>query len=296
MSYSPAMKIILSRKGFDSTFGGVASPILPSGELCSLPIPEYKSQDHNRPRRYEEIMLGNETLGKIVSDLTRNRIKSYDVAHLDPDLSFESIPRPLHWKPLFGQAGAAEKHLRNQGVKQGDVFLFFGWFRQVEEREGVYQYVQGAPDLHVVFGWLQIERRIGVEVLSEIPEWASDHPHYKEKPYSSVESIYLSKDYLELPNLSIKKRGAGVFKQFHPALCLSCSQRSRSIWRLPRWFYPDDTKHPLSYHSRKSRWTLEKEHVILQSVGRGQEFVLDCEQYPDSISWLSDLLSAEDDT
>jgi len=33
------MKIILSRKGFDSSVGGCASPILPDGKMLSLPIP-----------------------------------------------------------------------------------------------------------------------------------------------------------------------------------------------------------------------------------------------------------------
>ena len=33
------MKVILSRKGFDSSYGGTASPILPDGTLLSLPIP-----------------------------------------------------------------------------------------------------------------------------------------------------------------------------------------------------------------------------------------------------------------
>ena len=33
------MKIILSRKGFDSSNGGIPSPILPDGTLLSLPIP-----------------------------------------------------------------------------------------------------------------------------------------------------------------------------------------------------------------------------------------------------------------
>lgn len=32
------MKVILSRKGFDSTYGGYPSLILPDGELISLPI------------------------------------------------------------------------------------------------------------------------------------------------------------------------------------------------------------------------------------------------------------------
>ena len=34
------MKIILSRKGFDTTSGGCPSPILPDGTLLSLPIPD----------------------------------------------------------------------------------------------------------------------------------------------------------------------------------------------------------------------------------------------------------------
>lgn len=33
------MRIIISRKGFDSKYGGVPSPILPDGRLLSLPIP-----------------------------------------------------------------------------------------------------------------------------------------------------------------------------------------------------------------------------------------------------------------
>ena len=33
------MKIVLSRKGFDSQYGKQASPILPDGTLLSFPIP-----------------------------------------------------------------------------------------------------------------------------------------------------------------------------------------------------------------------------------------------------------------
>lgn len=36
------MKVILSGKGFDSSYGGQASPILPDGTLLSLPIPSYE--------------------------------------------------------------------------------------------------------------------------------------------------------------------------------------------------------------------------------------------------------------
>jgi len=32
--------------------------------------------------------------------------------------------------PIFGQINAAQSHLENNNVKEGDLFLFFGWFRK----------------------------------------------------------------------------------------------------------------------------------------------------------------------
>ena len=46
-----------------------------------------------------------------------------------------------------------------------------------------------------------------------------------------------------------------------------------SRWRLPRWFYPDGNKPPMTYHPDRKRWRREANHAYLQSVGRGQEFV-----------------------
>ena len=45
------MKIILSRKGFDSSWGGCPSPVLPDGTMLSMPIP---TNEDNR-LRYEDI-------------------------------------------------------------------------------------------------------------------------------------------------------------------------------------------------------------------------------------------------
>jgi len=279
------MKIILSRKGFDSSLGKVPSPIFPSGELCSLPIPESVSNGHSI--RYEEIKVGERSLGSMVNDLTRGRIKGDASAHLDPDLNSGSIPRLPGWKPLFGQAGAAESHLQNKGVKEGDVFVFYGWFRQVEQVAGIYRYVKDAPDLHLIFGWLQIERRISVDNWQEIPPWALDHPHCKRPKYSKIDSIYISSDQVNLPGVVINKPGAGVFQRFAPPLCLTAPGMLRSTWRLPPWFYPREEKSALSYHTSLSRWQLVEDHVLLNSVGRGQEFVLDCQEYPEALNWLT---------
>jgi hypothetical protein len=285
------MKIIFSRKGFDSSPGGgeVPSPIFTSGNLCSLPIPEKKPTSHSR--RYEELKMGNLALGTVVSDLTQGKIKMRDPVHVDPDLNFTTMPRPRSWKPVFGQEGAAEAHLQNLNVKEGDIFLFYGWFRQVEQSSGPFRYVKNALDLHVIFGWLQIERRIAVNDRSKVPDWAQDHAHFRRTKNDSVDSIYISTNYLQLPGTHIILPGAGVFPRFHPVLCLTAPGMSRSKWRLPPWSYPAQKKSRLSYHTNLDRWEARQEHVLLNTVGRGQDFVLDCQDYPEAIAWLSGIFS-----
>src|SRR5688572_20248216 len=120
------MKIVLSRKGFDSKAGGVPSPIFEDGSLVSLPIP-YKTA----PITFDDVAFGNVTLGPIVEDLTGGRIKRSHPVHLDPDLVPSARPRRPGWRPLFGQTDTAQAHLASCGVGEGDLFLFFGWFRKV---------------------------------------------------------------------------------------------------------------------------------------------------------------------
>ncbi len=282
------MKIILSRKGFDASTGGVPSPIFPSGQLCSLPIPE--TVPARCSIRYEDIQVDCQSLGVIASDLSGGKISKDTFVHLDPDLNRLSIARLPGWRPVFGQAGAAERHLQNQGVEAGDIFVFYGWFRRVERVAGKYRYVRNAPDLHVIFGWLQIEQRIPANCPSQIPPWARDHPHCKDTKPSIPDSIYIASDSISLPGIVINKPGAGLFRKFDPALCLTAPHKSRSIWRLPAWFYPREHTSGLSYHTSLSRWQKEEDAVLLNSAGRGQEFVLDCQEYPEAIHWLSRLL------
>jgi len=291
------MKIILSRKGFDSGIGKAPSPIFPSCELHSLPIPETSQTE--KPLRYGEIQAGQHSLGTLVNDLTRGKITPATPAHLDPDLDSTSRPRPVNWKPLFGQAGAAEGHLQKGGVQAGDIFLFYGWFRQVETINGKFCYVQGAPDLHVIFGWLQIERRLEVTNRAALPSWAFDHPHCRRHllyPRAQrLDTLYMASDSLQLPGAPTNKPGGGIFPRFHPARGLTApGSAKRSIWQLPSWFHPAGRASSLSYHGTTTRWTKMGDHVHLQSVGRGQEFVLESTDYPEVVEWLVSILNADD--
>lgn len=73
------MKLILSRKGFDSSAGGVPSPILPDGRLLALPIPDAASTI-----RYADISFDGAPLSRLVEPLTRGKITAEHGAHLDP--------------------------------------------------------------------------------------------------------------------------------------------------------------------------------------------------------------------
>ncbi len=281
------MRIILSRKGFDASAGGVASPILPNGSLISLPIPDPASRIH-----YNDLTIHNQKLGRIVADLTRERINSQHFAHLDPDLDAGTYPREPGWRPLFGQEGAALGHLANEGIRIGDLFLFFGWFRQAHFIEGHYQFIRESPDLHTIFGWLQVGAIIpGKQLAGNAPSWARYHPHCL-RPQSDKNQIFVAADELNLGLGSTMRLGAGLLKLFRPILQLTSPYSSRrSMWRLPHWIFPDNGKPALSYHKDPSRWSWAGDEVRLQSAARGQEFVLDTLHYPEAISWAQEIIT-----
>ncbi|MEZ4710813.1 MAG: hypothetical protein R3A44_26685 [Caldilineaceae bacterium] len=292
------MKLILSRKGFDSASGGVANPILPDGRLCPLPIPDPRSQ-----LCYRDMQLDNRALpacynhlGALVADLSRGKLGAGDRGHLDPDLTADTIARADGWRPAFGQAGAAQGHLHNQAIGPGDLFLFYGWFRRVEFTGGRLQYVAAAPDLHVIYGWLQVDTVVYPQrsMAAAIPPWLRDHPHCA-PDFARPNAIYVARERLAVPGVSTHRAGGGMFPAYDAARQLTAAgSQQRSVWRLPGWFYPPAPEQALSYHGRMARWQQRGEHVFLQTVGRGQEFVLDCAQYAQCRAWLAALLANDD--
>ncbi len=263
----------------------MANPILPDGSLQALPIP-----DAAAPHGYAEIARPGGNLGELVQDLTRGRITPKHRAHLDPDLDHKALPRPRSWWPLFGQMGAAQGHLRAQGVGVGDIFLFFGWFREGELGPGGYRFLRESPDRHIFHGWLQIGEII--ELSEKMPRknsWLRDHPHcYGERGRNNV--LYVASRQLTLDGLTHRFPGAGVFPRFHEELVLTWPGELRAVWRLPHWFNPEGRASQLSYHGTAKRWQPTPQGLRLDSAKRGQEFVLDVEHYPEASAWLAGLL------
>ena len=218
------MKLILSRKGFDTSAGGGPSPILTNHQMVSLPIPD----------RYSAVTYGDIThngvcLGPLVEDLTKGRLLSHWGAHIDPDLRPDSLPRLPHWRPIFGQRGSAQAHLGNHQVGPGDLFLFFGLFRPAEQVHGTYRWVLHSRPCHVIWGWLQV-----AEVLSLATsrpqgyDWAAYHPHFQRGADAKNNVVYVAQPTLQLRQGSYHRRrkgfpGAGAFPHFFHSLQLTAA-------------------------------------------------------------------------
>lgn len=246
------MKVILSRKGFDSAWGGCPSPILPDGAMLSMPIPV----NEDGGTRYDELYYGGSSYRDIWQQL-RPRQKTFPgYCHLDPDLRKDIRPVPGNWQAAFGQVDASQSHLRNMNVGIGDLFLFFGWFRRTEyNRNDQLRYI--GVGQHMLFGYLQIG-----EILSgEDTARCTWHPHSDQQTYKGTNNtIYIASEKLsgtELP-------GYGTFR-YNDALVLTKEGCSRSRWELPDFF----REVPISHHNADSF-----KNGYFQSVPIGQEFVV----------------------
>ena len=254
--------------------------------MYSLPIPGGHDDD---VIRYRDLHHGNINIGQVMEDLTGGQHKAGEFPHFDPDVRPEAFLRHDNWRGLFGQAGAAEGHLENQGVGAGDVFLLFGLFRRVEETRTGWRFVRWAPQQHLLWGWLQIEQVCKVDDIWDDGRfvWATYHCHFGWYGDPS-NTLYVAAHQLDMKD-AVAAPGYGVFPKFDERLVLTKPGGQVTQWRLPRWFYPDGNKTPLTYFPRKL-WQQDSDFAYVQRRGPGQEFVLDLAQYPEATGWLSSLV------
>jgi hypothetical protein len=280
-------RVVFSRKGMDSRYGGMPSPYVPGEPLVSFPIPSTGKRGDGSdadPHRYADLRAGDETLKRRIRDLAwgrgRDRLPSSGgvgpvwTCHHDPDLDREARPRLPGWRPSLGQLGQAQAHLKREGVGDGDVFLFFGWFRAAERVEGGrLRYVPGARSVHALFGWLEIGEVVHTRGRGdELPAWLRDHPHALPKRIDEpTNALYVARERLTLDG---RLPGAGVFRADavdpdDSRLVLTAPGRSRSWWRLP----PDLFRgRRFTYHG-DHRWQGE----LLKTAAIGQEFVVEAD-------------------
>jgi hypothetical protein len=251
------MHIILSRKGFDSQYGGQPSSILPDGTLLSLPIPSKEDK-----LKFSNLNYDSKSYLDIIRELKPNtKINNNYTCHLDPDLRSDTLKRNDNWLPLFGQKGSSQGHLSNKGITIGDLFLFFGTFRATELHNAKLRYISGAPEVHLIYGYLQVGSMYSE--FKSINHEIKYHPHAQDR-YANEKNncIYKARECL---SFNENLRGANNLF-FHEDLVLTKTGHSKSKWDMPSFFKDID----ISYHSARS-FTPD----YFQSAAKGQEFVIE---------------------
>jgi len=274
------MKIVLSRKGLDSEYGGIPSPVIKNGkgEWMYIPIPI--PSPHTNDIKYSELSWPEEfkNPSSFYEKITLKSEKT-EHCHLDPDINRDYLnDRHDEWTPNFGQVKSAQSHLKNNQIGANDIFLFFGWFKKYEYSNGMYKPINdGFPNgFHAIYGYLQIEKKLSIIINDEIPEWLKYHPHFKNKEHKEFNhinnSIYIANKYFNHSKVNNKK-GANIFK-FDEKLVLTNpndDKARRSYWRFPETFSINNVD--LTYNTNRIKWSIKDGNVLLQSACKGQEFV-----------------------
>lgn len=286
------MRLILSRKGFDSGYGGYPSPILPDGRPVSLPIPDRDGIPYSALRVNDDLSFSDLMRQLGISRIRAGRNGRLELdgarAHLDPDVAPGAIDRLPGWLPCFGQVGGPQGHLRNQGVGPGDLFLFFGWFRRTVETPGGLRYDK-SEGFQALWGYLEVGKVLSVAATPDPPDWAAYHQHFasRDRPRFAKPSNTV---YVATPRLSwaAELPGAGTFGSFRPVHRLTCAAGPASLWDLPEAFHPSRTAAPLTFHGSPARWAVQGSRVLLDAAKQGQEFVVAAT--PGIRRWVADLL------
>lgn len=264
MHFCEMPKVIISRKGVDSGSGGMASPIM-ENRLLSLPIPDSRSAI-----RYSSIQdQSGVSYGALISQLSGKRLT---YAHLDPDLTSGDQSRMKGWKPTFGQCNASLSHLKGEGVGVGDLFLFFGWFRESELVQGRWRFKPKGLSAHVIYAWMEVGEIIDL-TTQVTPDWAVNHPHCQPTftHNSGGNALFVAKEHSKFWE---GKPGAGIFSLEESFQLTEPGSPRRSDWQLPGCFFDEDEMCTLSYHRhKKGVLDVDTRKFKIKAANRGQEFV-----------------------
>lgn len=258
------MKVILSRKGFDSSYGGYPSPVI-GRDMISFPIPLRKDTT-----TYSKLNYGNRTYLELMQELG---VKGIDekTCHLDPDIKRGVLKdRPDDWTPALGQMSGSQTHLENMKVKEGDIFLFFGWFKTTQKYNGKLGYCKN-PDFpngfHALFGYLQIGEIIRTKnATNDELKHIRQHPHVQNNEILKDESnvVYVAKNRLEFNGKETDKAGSGCFVFSEDLILTRKGTPRRTEWNLDQVFKGKK----ISHHS--DPW----KNGYFKSASIGQEFVV----------------------
>lgn len=190
-------------------------------------------------------------LGEAVKLATRGRVSGDHLCHDDP------MFRDGRW--YFGQCGAAQAHLANQGVGVGDTFLFFGLF--ADEHTGERH--------HRIYGYMDVQSVVPL-ASGGIEGVPPDHPHLIGE-WNPNNTLYIGEG-------AMARNASDELRLTQPGGPLR-------HWCVPPWL----GARGLSFHGKPERW---RGNNTLEIVSRGQEFVADIGDAALASTWLREIKKA----
>ena len=195
------MKLILSRKGFDTSSGGRPSIIDEDDNLISIPIPDYLDEVrytelHNGDfvKRIEQVY--DNAFGDVKPMPDRQFLGQMNLSYCHPD---PNITNYFGNEDFLGSLGLNTRPWgldKNEIVEKDDIFLFFGCFKKLKEDKVHY----------AIWGYLQVDEVLSINELNDEETayyWRRTHnPHLNKAKYGNESNtLYVAKE-----------NGCGTFK------------------------------------------------------------------------------------
>ncbi|MBM4446007.1 MAG: hypothetical protein FJ023_01475 [Chloroflexi bacterium] len=313
-------KVVLSRKGFDSSAGGDYSPFDPqTGKYVVLPIPDGEiGKNIGNRTRYEQIKIEPNYLPGIDAETLKDLINSKALgfgnkvkegitkkyAHFDPWLG----PCPWlaegsnHQVGAFGQVDSAQAQLQNQGVDKGSLFLFFSRFKPIGKNSEKMIVTDISPEhldggLYFIYGWLKVKKVIQQYEDIDDQSLRSRHPHATKKYFEmhahkkkGKNTLYIADDFLFNDGSNLP--GCGYFPRLNKDLLLTASAQETETWIPSRWRLPGFLYEKcLSVMKGKGRLCNDDSgSYLVKTSGRWQEAVF--EESEEFCQWFYRLLES----
>lgn len=277
------MKIVFSRKGFDSSYGGFPSIILPEemgSKMISFPIPETNFAQCGWLASDLSFILNDRSklsLKDIFVQLgiaDKIRLSGKGIANAD-DVKFHFDPEiqsveNIRSYAAFGQSGAASSHLLSKGIESGDVFLFFGTFKKTLLEHGKITYDSAMHEIQAIWGYMIVDDIIHVNRITE--------SQVEKYPDIKTHLHYLNKENEEGENIIICGSRFGTF-DYAVKYCLTKLGYKKSFWELPDFFKNTNISYCGAVENPKR----------FKSADIGQEFVVMNFDEDKMKSWLLSL-------
>ena len=157
----------------------------------------------------------------------------WDRCHHDPDLR----------RGVFGQSGGPQTILETGEVGVGDLFLFFGWFREAETDGNRLRFRSPRRDVHALFGFLRVGEILPAKAAAQKYPHLRDHPHMtpvrlerdKNPGARRPNVVYIAAEHLSLPGMD-DAPGFGVFRHAPKLVLTPPNEKAPSFWALPKFF------------------------------------------------------------